>query len=66
LRIIYGQLLRTLLEGNIPLQEMFPVDCEEELYLNFPASTQDNTGWGGAFQTYVDDLFGKGLVPIPS
>ena len=60
--MIYAQLLKTLLETAISIEDLFPVDFDEVLYGNFPPSTQGSTGWGGSFQTYVDNLFEKGLI----
>lgn len=60
--MIYAQLLKTLLETAISVEDLFPVNFDEELYPNFPQSTQGSTGWGGSFQTYVDNLFEMGLI----
>jgi hypothetical protein len=62
LRMIYGQLMRTLLIADIPLQDLFPVNFKEELYAGFPVSTEDGFGWGGSFQKYVDRLYDKDLI----
>lgn len=48
------------------LGDLFPADCKEEVYADFPPSTQDKTGWGGSFQNYVDILFTKGLIEAPT
>jgi hypothetical protein len=63
--MIYAQLLRTLLDAGIPLQNLFPVDLDEEVYADFPPSTQESVGWGRAFQTYVDGLYEKDLLDTP-
>ncbi len=60
--MIYAQLLKTLLEAAISVEDLFPMDFDEVLYANFPSSTQGSTGWGGSFQTYVDNLFENGLI----
>ena len=63
--MIYGQLLRTLLNGDVELEDLFPVDINQGFYTGFPPSTQDKSGWGGSFQFYVDQLFEKGLIKTP-
>jgi hypothetical protein len=60
--MIYAQLLKILLETAMSIEDLFPVDFDEVLYANFPPSTQGSTGGGGSFQTYVDNLFVKGLI----
>jgi len=60
--MIYGQLVRTLLKGGLELEDLFPLDFKQELFADFPPSTQDNYGWGGSFQKYVDRLFDKDLI----
>jgi hypothetical protein len=60
--MIYAQLLRTLLRADIALEDLFPEDFKEEMYTDFPPSTQDGFGWGGSFQKYIDHLFDKGLI----
>jgi hypothetical protein len=60
--MIYGQLVRRLLKADIPLDDLFPVDFEEQMYAEFPPSTQGAVGWGGVFQKYVDHLYTKGLI----
>jgi len=50
----------------MPLEDLFPADFGEELYAEFPPSTQADIGWGGSFQKYVDDLYTEGLIDTTS
>ncbi len=63
--MIYAQLVRILHEAEIPLKDLFPAELAEEVYADFPPSTQEGFGWGGSFQTFMDNLYDKGVVEVP-
>ena len=57
IRTICGQLLRAMLDANIPRQHLWPVDMESQLYTGFPDSSQDNRCWSQNFQNYIDSIW---------
>ena len=54
IRIICGYLIRSMLEGEIAPEHLWPIGCDKKLYENFPLSTQTNAGWNRRFHKYVD------------
>lgn len=64
--MVYAKLLRVLLNAGTPIEHLFPVDFDKKLYAKFPLSSQGTTGWGGAFQKYVDHLYDNKLVDTES
>lgn len=56
LRLISGQLVRNLHQAGTPVADLFPVDYDEQVYWDFPPSTQKNVGWFKGFQDYLDAL----------
>lgn len=64
--MIYAQLVRVLHEAEMPLKHLFPADIDEEIYADFPPSTQDGIGWGKLFQDYMDSLYENKRVELPN
>lgn len=59
LKIIAAHLMCILQASGTPLEFLWPEKTDKAYYEGFPPATQDNTGWGQAFQNYVDDLYEK-------
>lgn len=66
MKMIYAQLVRNLHSAGVELKEMFPSHFDEEVYADFPPSTQNNNGWAAQFEDYVDNLFNKRIVKMPT
>jgi hypothetical protein len=59
--MIYAQLVRMLHKAEVQLKDLFPADFEEEIYADFPPSTQA-AGWGASFQDYMDNLYERDII----
>jgi hypothetical protein len=64
--MIHAQLVRVLHEAEMPLKHLFPADIGEDIYADFPPSTQDGIGWGKLFQDYMDSLYENKKVELPN
>ena len=54
-RIICGQLIKELVDAEVPRQDLWPADTSEEIYEGFPDSSQKGR-WNQLFHTYLDNI----------
>ncbi|KAG9236284.1 hypothetical protein BJ875DRAFT_541461, partial [Amylocarpus encephaloides] len=54
IRYVCGGLIRELQNENVLLDELWPIGSPNELYENFPETTQLKTGWSQKFDAYLD------------
>ena len=55
LKIICGQLIKVLVDANVPLEDLWPPDANEDVYQGFPDSSQLGS-WNQHFQSYLDKV----------
>lgn len=55
IRIICGQLIKELVDAEVPRQDLWPTDTREEIYEGFPDSSQSGR-WNQLFHTYLDKV----------